>query len=90
MDASEEGRYVNTTHAHHGMRGTDLPEMPTGTVWKAGGTAEVAWNVRFNTEEAVSCSLGDALVLAPTLTQCPDDVWLHPQTLIDCAPLPSH
>jgi hypothetical protein len=22
--------------------------MPTGTVWKAGGTAEVAWNVRFN------------------------------------------
>lgn len=48
VDASEEGRYVNTTHAHHGMRGTDLPEMPTGTVWKAGGTAEVAWNVRFN------------------------------------------
>ena len=42
------------------------------------------------TEEAVSCSLGDALVLALTLTQCPDDVWLHPQTLIDCAPLPSH
>ena len=48
VDASEEGRYVNTAHAHHGMRGTDLPEMPTGTVWKAGGTAEVAWNVRFN------------------------------------------
>lgn len=46
VDAAEEGRYVNTTHARHGMRGTDLPEMPTGTVWKAGGTAEVAWNVR--------------------------------------------
>ena len=46
-DAPEEGAYINTTHAHHGMKGTDLPEMPTGTVWKAGGTAEVAWNVRF-------------------------------------------
>ena len=30
------------------MRGTDLPEMPTGTVWKIGGEAPVSWNVRNN------------------------------------------
>ena len=30
------------------MKGTDLPEMPTGTVWKAGGTADVAWQIRYN------------------------------------------
>jgi hypothetical protein len=47
-DAPEEGRYENTTHAWHGMKGTDLPPLPTGTVWKAGGTAEVVWQVRFN------------------------------------------
>jgi hypothetical protein len=46
--APEEGRYITTAHAHHGMNGTDLPEMPTGTVWKAGGTADVAWQVRYN------------------------------------------
>ena len=38
------------------MKGTDLPEMPTGTVWKAGGTAEVAWNVRFNHGGGCECS----------------------------------
>ena len=27
--------------AHHGDRGSKLPALPTGTVWKAGGTAEV-------------------------------------------------
>jgi len=47
-DAPEEGRYITTTHAKHGMKGSDLPEMPTGTVWKAGGEAEVVWQVRFN------------------------------------------
>ena len=31
-DAPEEGRYINTTHAHHGMKGSELPELPTGTV----------------------------------------------------------
>jgi hypothetical protein len=46
--APEEGQYINTTHAHHGMKGTELPEMPTGTVWKAGGVAPVVWQVRFN------------------------------------------
>eukprot|EP00039_Didymoeca_costata_P006387 m.89761 g.89761 ORF g.89761 m.89761 type:complete len:384 (+) comp13238_c0_seq2:20-1171(+) len=47
-DVPEEGRYINTTHAHHGMKGSELPEMPTGTVWKAGGEAEVVWQIRFN------------------------------------------
>lgn len=44
----EEGWYINTTHAYHGMKGSELPEMPTGTVWKAGGEAPVVWQVRFN------------------------------------------
>jgi hypothetical protein len=30
------------------MNGTDLPALPTGVQWKAGGTAEVTWNVKFN------------------------------------------
>ena len=46
--APEEGQYVNTTHASHGMRGVDLPPMDTGTVWKAGGTAEVVFAIKFN------------------------------------------
>ena len=32
--APEEGQYINTTHARHGMKGTELPRMDTGTVWK--------------------------------------------------------
>lgn len=47
-DGPEEGQYVNTTHAHHGMKGTDLPTLETGTVWKAGGEAEVVFAVKFN------------------------------------------
>merc|ERR1712176_1561632 len=34
--------------AHHGMRGTSLPKMPTGTEWQIGGQATVSWNVRNN------------------------------------------
>lgn len=47
-NAPEEGQYFNTTHAHHGMKGTDLPPMDTGVVWKAGGEAEVVMAVKFN------------------------------------------
>jgi len=47
-NAPEEGVYVNTSFAHHGMRGSELPPMPTGTVWKIGGEANVTWNVRNN------------------------------------------
>ena len=47
-DAAEEGLYVNTTYAHHGMRGSELAVLPTGVVWRAGGVAEVAMQIRFN------------------------------------------
>ena len=40
-DAPEEGRYVNTTFAHHGMAGTQLRALPTGAMWTIGGSAEV-------------------------------------------------
>ena len=30
------------------MKGTDLPRMDTGVVWKAGGEAEVVFAVKFN------------------------------------------
>ena len=40
--------WLRRRYAHHGMKGTDLPPMPTGTVWKIGGEAEVSWNVRNN------------------------------------------
>jgi hypothetical protein len=46
--ATEEGEYRNTTFAHHGMEGTDLPELPTGVEWHIGGEAEVTWNIDFN------------------------------------------
>ena len=48
QDGPEAGDYTNTTYAHHGMRGSTLPRMPTGTVWKRGGEANVTWNVRNN------------------------------------------
>ena len=47
-DTTEEGVYRNTSFAHHGMKGTDLPELPTGVEWKIGGEAEVSWNIAFN------------------------------------------
>jgi len=40
--ALEEGVYVNTTYAHHGMKGSTLPKLPTGTVWTIGGEATAA------------------------------------------------
>jgi len=49
-NAPEEGMYTNTTFAHHGMRGTALPNLPgvPSAVWTRGGEATVAWNVRNN------------------------------------------
>ena len=41
-------RYVNTSFAHHGMRGTALRELATGVRWAIGGAAEVTWQVRNN------------------------------------------
>lgn len=46
--ALEEGKYKKTIYAHHGMKGTDLPKLPTNTVWRIGGEATVSWNVRNN------------------------------------------
>ena len=46
--APEEGEYLNTSFTHHGMKGTDLPPLPTGVQWKIGSTAEVSWNILFN------------------------------------------
>lgn len=48
MNASEEGDYIPTKYASHGMRGSDLPKMPLGVEWKLGGSAEVTWQVRNN------------------------------------------
>lgn len=48
QDVAEAGDYVNTSFAHHGMAGTDLPPMDTGVVWNIGGTAEVTWQIRNN------------------------------------------
>lgn len=47
-DAPEEGVFVNTTYAHHGMKGSTLSPLETGVVWKAGGEAEVTWQLRYN------------------------------------------
>lgn len=43
QDVTEEGVYVNNSLAQHGTRGSTLPPLPTGTVWKRGTTAEVSF-----------------------------------------------
>ena len=48
QNVSEEGDYVPTKYATHGMKGTDLPKMPLGIKWTIGGSAEVTWQVRNN------------------------------------------
>lgn len=47
-NTAEAGNYVNTSHARHGMKGTDLPTKPTGIEWKIGGEGEVQWQIRNN------------------------------------------
>lgn len=43
------GIYVNTTHAKLGELGSQvLPELKSGTVWRAGDVVEVAWVVEAN------------------------------------------
>jgi len=44
----EWGEYVNTTNAKHGDRGSELPPLPTKTVWRSGETAEVTWQITAN------------------------------------------
>ena len=38
--------YTETPLAKLGDLGSRLPPMPTGTVWTAGGTAEVGWTLK--------------------------------------------
>ena len=51
---SEAGDYTNGTMlpqgypTHHGLNGTLLPPMGTGTQWKIGGTAEVTFTIENN------------------------------------------
>ena len=47
-NVSEAGLFINSSLAHHGMRGTALPRMPTGTMWIIGGFGNVSWNVQNN------------------------------------------
>ena len=53
-EVSEAGDYTNGTMlpqgypTHHGLNGTLLPPMDTGTQWKIGGTAEVTFTIENN------------------------------------------
>jgi hypothetical protein len=42
----EGADYHSTPNAPLGMRGSALPRRPSGTVWKAGDSVEVAWTVK--------------------------------------------
>ena len=48
------------------MKGTDLKEMDTGTVWKRGGEAEVVFAVKFNHGGGCRGSLSRALSPFPS------------------------
>jgi len=48
QEVSEAGDYTTTKFAHHGMNGTALPELDSGTVWTIGLEAEVTWQVENN------------------------------------------
>merc|ERR1719289_709974 len=47
-NVAEWGEYVNTTFATHGDRGSHLPEVPNGVVWRPGTTVEVTWQITAN------------------------------------------
>ena len=44
----EWGEYVNTSNAVHGDRGSQLPALPSDTVWTRGSRAEVTWQITAN------------------------------------------
>ena len=63
-NVSEWGDYVPTVFAKHGDKGSKLPANPTSTVWVAGGTAEVVWQIGANHGGGYSyrlCPLGEPL-----------------------------
>ena len=42
-------RHVIMLHvSRHGDRGSELPALPTATVWRAGQEAEVTWQITAN------------------------------------------
>lgn len=47
-EVAEAGSYTRTKFAHHGMNGTLLKPLETGTVWTIGGKGEVTWQVENN------------------------------------------
>ena len=42
------GEYTTTKFAQVGDRGSALPKMPSGVVWRAGDVVETAWSIRAN------------------------------------------
>jgi hypothetical protein len=63
-NVSEWGDYVPTIFAKHGDKGSKLPANPTSTVWSAGGTAEVVWQIGANHGGGYQyrlCPLGEPL-----------------------------
>ena len=45
---SGEAKYAATRFAAQGALGSRLPPAPSGTVWRAGGTAQTAVSIRAN------------------------------------------
>ena len=68
-EGPEAGDYTTTKYAHHGMAGTELKPLPTGSqaTWTIGGTAEVTWQVDNNHGGGYAyrlCPAGDPLTEA--------------------------
>ena len=42
------GEFTNTTFAKIGDLGSQLPQLPTGVVWKVGSVVETLWSLRSN------------------------------------------
>ena len=61
------GTYFNTSLAKQGDYGSKLPPMPSGTVWTAGQTAEVAWAPYANVSFFLSFSSPPSLLPTPPL-----------------------
>jgi len=63
----ESGEYNATRFAKQGDLGSELPEAPTGTVWKAGGLGQTGWYIRANHGGGYAfrlCPKGEALTEA--------------------------
>ena len=59
-----EAKYTTTAFAKVGMPGKELPESPTGIVWKVGGVVTASWSIRANHGGGYQyrlCRLGEPL-----------------------------